>query len=259
MTSGLVFVPVRTRLLLAMLNDRGLIRAISMAIKFKQSVRTGTAKNLNHIHKMTGVSYGAANKYCKKLEAYGLLRRCGKDNSMTVFGKLRSSNSEKNLKVKIIDLSSIKQIEVSLRSMLIVLIQSQKDFVRRSALALTSPRSLSEYKKARKQLRSRPGYKYGVFTENGYSYMGIAKKLGISIATAFKDVKNAVQNFFIQKKRNIVQLFLGNKSISMRNNYNQQFQSLSSPTFIYKGNAYYVHANTYIIHPHILSLLHGNN
>lgn len=78
--------------------------------------------------------------------------------------------------------------------------------------------------------------------------MSMAKKLGISVVTAVKDVKEAIKKEFIIKKRNFQQVFIkGGKLLSLF--YNKKAESSQSPTFITESNAYFIKANTYTIHP----------
>lgn len=247
MAGNPTYIPIRTELLLAAIKDRRLIRPLAMSIVFKSHVSSGTARSVNHIHEVTGISAEAVKKYRAKLEEYGLSYRAGKENNLTVFGRIRSTNSKKNYEAKITDFSSIKDVEKSLRSMLLVVLQAQKEYVRRTTLALSSPHSLKEYKKAKSLLRRFRGYLVHSFKDYGISYKGIAKKLGISIVTAVKDVKNAVEGLFIIKTRNYYQVFSKNAK-QLGKFLSEKTQSFLSPTFTTRNNIYFIKANTYKIH-----------
>lgn len=246
MAENFTYIPIRTELLLAAIKDRKLIRPLAMSIVFKSKVSSGTARSINHIHEVTGISAEAVKKYRAKLEEYGLSFLTGKRN-LTVFGRIRSTNNKKNYEAKITDISSTKEVEKSLRSMLLVVLQAQKEYVRRTTLALSNPHSLKEYKEAKSSLRRFRGYLVHGFKDYGISYKCIAKKLGTSIVTAVKDVKNAVENLFLIKTRNYYQVFC-KSARSLGSFLCEKTQSWLSPTFTTKNNIYYIKANTYKIH-----------
>ena len=142
----------------------------------------------------------------------------------------------------------LKHIEKVVRQFLVVKINLNKAFAKHNQDTLNNPRNLKEFRKARRISRFY-GYGNKPYVENGLSYDGIAKKLGVSRKTAVKVVKSCVEDGLLTKTRNFEQIFHKGKVAKGKERY-------GFFTFSTKNNAYIVHANTYSLTPSIASFYH---
>ncbi len=229
-----------------MYRNQDVLKAVSFSLYVKLNSVSSSVPyyTINKLHTMTKVSAGAIKKRLKTLEEMGLVEYVGTDGNCVVFKSLRSKSTHKNIDISGIITATEREIQKSLRTMLVVGIQLQKDYASRLLRASHHGLTAKEVKQGRAYSR-RYGYN-GEYKEYGMSYAGIARRLGVSVKTAFEIVKYAVRNEFLEKKRNVQQFFV--RGIGFCESKITQF---FGNCFYTSNNIYFVKANTYSIHARI--------
>ena len=234
-----------------MYRNQSFLKAIAMAIYVKSNVKTSSLPKYKtyHLQQLTGLSAITIKKRLRILKEYGLVELQGKNQDVLVFKKLANDCKKRNFGLAGIIFNSVKDIEKSLNAMLIVGIQSRKDFAKRAIRTYHNGKTIAEIKEGKAASKR---YCYAeTYTEKGLSYNGIAKRLGVSLATAVKAVKYAIKKKFLIKTRHIEQVFV--RKIGQ---FAQNATLFFKNCFSMENNLYLCCANSYNIHPRIL---HGNN
>lgn len=247
---------IRRKLIAQMYGNAKLRKAIAFSIYVKSKTPSSAVPqwSVNKLRELTGVSAGAIKQRIRTLKEYDLITFVGKGENCAVFRSLRSSSSHRNVfihetkfdgdkqKKKNNDAQSVKHIEDTLTAILIVEIQRHKDYARQMIQQKRSPKSLTDYKEARK-VCNRCGYgeKY---VERGLSYKTIAKRLGIGLQKAVETIKFAVEQKFLAKFKQTKRLFVANL---------RYIEDMLSFTYSYGNYIYSVYANRYAL------ISHGNN
>lgn len=228
--------------------------AFSIYVKSKTPSSAVPHWSVNKLHELTGVSADAIKQRIRTLKEYELIEFVGKGENCAVFRSLRSSCSHRNIfvpetkfsgdnqKKKNSDAQGVKHIEDALTAILIVEIQRHKDYAKQTIRQKRSPKSISDYKEARK-VCNRCGYG-DKYVERGLSYKTIAKRLGICLQKAVEAVKFAVEQNFLAKSKQIKRLFVANL---------RSVEDMLSFTYAYGSYIYRVYANRYAL------ISHGNN
>lgn len=231
-----------------MYRNKELVKAIAFAVYVKSKVTSSTVTHytVNRLHSITGVCASAIEKRLHVLKEYGLIEFTGKGDRCLVFKKISSKCNSRNIELREVDMTSPREIEKSLRAMLVVGIQIRKDYASRLIRLCHDGKN---YKEVRKGQSGCKEYGYnGEYIENGLSYEGIARRLGVSVKTAFETVKYAIGHHYLRKHRNIVQFFvrgigkIGTKLLQFAQN-----------CFFTQNNWYKVYANTYSINSRIIA------
>lgn len=220
-------------------------KALAIALYIKKSVgRNSIVKNYstNKLRKITGLSAVTINKYISELKEMGLISFCGKNNEHLVFNKIASHTANRNISVDCFCFDSVRDVYMSIRSFLALIIQSRKDFIKRTIQIATNPQKGQNCKAARKTLKRlvKQGIirdAYAKYKEYGLSYEKIATELGNCVKTAFSTIQYAIRKGWVTKQLNVEQIYAPKVC----------FRSIEGYSFCTKNNLYRVHANTYCI------------
>lgn len=131
------------------------------------------------------------------------------------------------------DFTSVKTVERSLQALQVVFLQQRKDFCKHTIHNAHNGFNSKKIKAARKASR-----KYGFgdkYIERGLSYATIARKLGLSVTTAFNVVKQGAKRKYFKNFTHFVRTFL--KGV-----YGMYIEGY---TFTTKNYGFQVQANTY--------------
>jgi len=226
-------------------------KAVAMALFIKSKIGRGsTIRNysVNKLHGITGISATTIKKYMPVIIGMGLAHFEGKGCQHLVMGKMCSHTDGRNICVDRFVFDSFKETYNSLRAYLVMLIQSRKDFIRRTIQTATNPKRGEDYKAARKTMKRlvREGVlrgMYEAYREYGIGLARIAKETGNCIRTACKVVKYAVEQKWMQKKRHFSRFFAPNVN----------FMHVDGFTFSTRNNLYKVSPNTYSLNKHVAS------
>lgn len=235
-----------------MFRNRELIKALAFAVVVKEHAVSSTVPNwsLAKLHDLTGLSTITIKKRLKTLRVYGLVSEtAGKNGNTITFLSLHSKNRRNNVVHNNKLPSCVKEAEQYLRAILIVLIQSRRDCIKSAWGAATDGRSLKEVKAGRRAL-ARAGIHGQCYVENGLSYKGIARRIGISLATAVKTVAFAIKEKLLSKERHVLQLYAPKVGL-----FGGRIAQIFTNSFVTKNNIYIVRANTYIINNKNISMV----
>lgn len=239
---------IRHQLFQQLYGNKPLLKAIAFAIYIKNNVVSSSVPHytVNKLRSISGMSANAIKKRLDTLKEYGLVEYTGIDSNCLVFKRI--SSKSRNIDVSGVIATSPREIEKSLSAMLVVVIQNRKCYASRLTLLCHHGKTRKEVKEGQRMCRLY-GYN-GEYKEYGLSYAGIAKRLGVSVTTAFEIVKYAVRNQFLRKIRNCRQFFV--RGIGKISSY---FKDIVRNVFFTKNNYYEVSANTYIIHPRLFNMV----
>ena len=231
---------IRRSYIRAMGHDASLRKALALAVYVKTHFTSSAVPHysLNRLHNLTGMHRTTLDKRVDKLMRMRIA--IWSAGNQLVVSALKSQCDRLNVCIDFDGCETVKDIEKRLQIVLLLDIQSRKDFAKRMIDAAQNGTDLKEVKKAKKVCRR---YGYGrEYVEWGLSYKGIAKRLGVSIATAFNVVKQAISEGLIKKFHNQVQRYQQNVREAMK------YMDFDF-TFCTKDNCYLVLANTYSLTP----------
>lgn len=225
-------------------------KAIAFSIFVKSKTKSSTVHHwsINKLHEITGVSAGVIRKRLAILRELELIEEVGKKNRCLVFLSLKSHTSHRNAFIPTTDFISnnnlkknayaqeVKNIEKLLSIAIVIEIQKHKEYAKQMIQQSKHPKNLEELKEAKKACNR---FGYGEkFHDNGISYNYIAKKLGVSVKTAFDIVKFAVEKEILAKIRNT------SKRIFSNINYIEDIIK-TNYTYIKNNIIYKVYSNSY--------------
>lgn len=237
--SGLTFIndmikKIRHSIALRMFRDKKFLKAIALVLLYHAKTNNNICRDftINKLRAITGASATTIRERLKTLRERGLAKIEG---GTLVFSSITSKHAERNQRVDNVAYDSLANVEKSLYATLICMLQSRKDFIHRAFLLAQNSHDVNIIKRAKCIIRKyAKGEKY---TEFGLSYQKIAKKLGVSIKSAFDYVK-----FAIAKKLISCQNHFERKILKGVNHY-----PVPGYTFTTMNFAYLVKANTYTI------------
>ena len=151
-----------------------------------------------------------------------------------------SKHAKRNVKLgeRKVEYSSLKSVEYSLQAILVVVIQSRKDFAQRTIR--NAHGASHDYKVVNAARYAARKFGFGFeYVEKGLSYKTIAKKLGVSIKTAVEIVKFAVKRTILKKTKHFISDYLPKVN----------FMEVSGYNFTTRNYGYKVMANTYSVSP----------
>lgn len=214
--------------------DTASLKAIAFVLFFYHKSKGNVLKHwsYNKLKKITGVHPSTIKKRIQTLREIGFVKE---ENSSLVFLSIVSKHIERNINISEICYDTIKDVEKSLYAILLCIVQSRKDFCKRTIRQAHNARQYKVVKKAMKVAR-----KYGwnsSYIENGLSYKRIATFLSVSLKSAFEYVKYAVKKGFLLVKNHFMPTFIRNV-----NHY-----PIPGYCFTTTNYAYKVGANTYTI------------
>lgn len=225
---------IRYSIVNGLFKDKASLKAIALLLFFYHRSGRNVLKNwsVNKLANVTGVHAYTIKKRIATLVDLGYAKV---DGSSLVFLSVVSKHKDRNINISDICYDTIKDVEKSLYAILLCIVQSRKDFCKRTILQARTAKKFDVIKKARALKRK---YGYGdTYTENGLSYKRIAQKLGISLKTAFDYVKYAVVKKFVAVQNHFHSTFM------------PKVGRYPVPCFTFTTNnyAYNVTANTYTI------------
>lgn len=222
--------------------DKKSLKGIAFVLFFYHRFGQNVLKrwSYNKLATITGVHACTIKKRIDTLRQLGYVNIEG---SSLIFRSVVSKHTERNINITNICYDTLKDVEKSLYAILLCIVQSHKDFCRRTILQARESRRIDVVKKAR-SIKRRYGYEES-YRERGLSYKRIAQKFGVSLKTAFDYVKFAVKNGFV----------------TLQNHFYATFMPLVGkypvPGFMFTTHdyAYNVTANTYTITSNIFSFM----
>ena len=225
---------IRRNIARQMFGNKKFLKALSLLLMYHKATGCNVCKkySVNKIATITGLSHTTIRKRIQTLKEYSLVRIEG---TSLVFSSITSRHRDRNERLDNVLYTSIKDIEKSLYATLLCIIQRRKDFIKRAILEANNSHNYKTIKRAKAIIRRYAKDKE--FHDWGISYKTIAKKLGVSLKSAFEYVRYAILHKFIAVQRHFKSYFV--KGI---NRYPAQ-----DFTFTTKNYAYIVSANTYTI------------
>ena len=232
-------------------------KALALALFLKSKLgRSSTMRDysVNKVHTLTGVSATTIRKYMPVLMERGWVSFCGRNGQHLVVGRLCSHTDGRNVCIDRFCFDSFQEVYRSLRSFLVLIMQSRKDFVRRTIQIATDPKKGQDCKAARKLVKRlvRQGVlrdAYSAYKEYGLGLKRIARETGNCVRTAQRVMKYAIDRRWVTKKRHFERVFAPNVN----------FLRVDGYLFSTKDHIYRVKANTYELAPSVArELSHGN-
>lgn len=175
----------------------------------------------------------------KVLFSLGLVR-FEKDGTTLVFRRLSHSNKRRNVSLKYMMAPTFKEAVRELQSLLIMVTQNRKNFIKRLIRSAKDPKSLQELKKARRfcdrHVGRNPDGSFQDYQDKGISFQHIAEIVGVCPRTAFRIVDYATRRGHLIKHKTPAYA----KFMPGVNGY-----PVEGFTFTTKNNGYKVFANKY--------------
>lgn len=250
MSKGLNIKSIRRKVFMNIASDKGLVKAVALAVFIKTRYASSCIRNFSYrkLRDMSGLHDVTLKKRIAKLEEYGFIKRVGRHGEHLIIGSMSSHNNRRNIDISCIDFSTIKDIEKSILSLVVVEMQKRKNFVKHILNCVREPKDTAEYKWAKRQCRDY-GYE-GEYKEYGISYKRIAKEMGVCLQKAFGVVKYAVTKGFLTVEKRQEQLFVRG-AIAM-----SKYSDRKGYTFATRNNVYKIYANVYSLGPRIIAGLY---
>ena len=225
---------IRYKLCNTLFGNKELLKAIALVLYSYHVNKTNVIKKYN-AHKLsvlTKVSHKTVEKRVKTILDNGF---ASIEKGNLIFKSIVSKHKERNISLDKVNFASLKDVEKSLYGILLVIIQSRKDFCKSTIRRATDGRNYKEVKSAKLMLR-KCCYK-SEYREFGLSYHRIADFFGVSISSAFSYVRYAIKQGMIRMSRNFKSFYL--PSVNKREVYGF--------TFTTKNYGYLIGANIYNI------------
>lgn len=218
-------------------------KAVAFAVFLKHKLgQSSMMRNysVNKIHTLTKISATTIKKYLPILKQCGFVAFCGKNNQHMIVTKLCSHTKGRNVRIDNFCFESYKDVYRSLRAYLALLIQSHKEFIKRTLQIAANPNNWEEFKAARKTVKRlvKQGIIRGMnvaYKEYGISFKRIAKETGNCTRTAQRIINYALNKGWVSKKRNYEKIFI----------HKINYRQVDGFTFATRNNVYRVFANTY--------------
>lgn len=190
----------------ACLGDSEKTKAIAMFLYVKEHKGASVFPNFSilKLAKFVGLSRNTTRKRLHMLEDMGLVERIGRNMTHLKFKRVRAHYN--NLNISKIDKSSVRNIELGLKAMLICVVQGHKEYIKQKFLQATRPSkstSIKDVRKSRKYIQLR-----GIsdFVDNGISYRYIANKLNVGYRVVSEVLKYGVATQMFVKHCHIQQI-----------------------------------------------------
>lgn len=225
---------IRYKVLNSLFNNKELLKGMALMLYSYHCNESNVISNYNanKLSQKIKVSHKTITQRIKVLQKYNL---CHIQKNNLIFNSIVSKHKDRNISIDKINYSSLKDVEKSLYGILLVVIQSRKDFCKGTIRRATKGRSYKEVKSARLMLRK---CRYGdEYKEYGLSYRKIAIYFGVSLKSAFTYVQYAIKQGMVKLKRNFQSFFIPN--VNKR--------EIFGFTFTTKNYGYIIKANTYTI------------
>ena len=222
-----------------MFGNKELLKAIAMFLLIRKRLGSNILKDysINKLVNLLGAHACTIKKRMHVLAQYGLVTIVGKT---LMLRSVVSKHAKRNVKLgeRKMEYSSLKSVEYSLQAILVVVVQSRKDFAKRTIRnAHGASHDFNVIKAARDAARK---FGYGFeYKENGLSYKTIARRLGVSVKTAVEIVKFAVKRTILKKTTHSIATYM--QSVCG--------MELYVYTFTTRNYGYKVLANSYSVAP----------
>lgn len=240
---------LRRKLLTDIKGKPMLQKALSFCLYLKHCVGHSSMVlncSINKLHTITKVSATTIKKLMPIIEAQGWVSYHDKNKRHLCISNLSSKHKERNICVDKFSFRAYKLTYKSLRAFLALMIQVQKDYIKRLLLTKANPRNGKEYRAAKKKVkrlvkRGILDSMYQTYKECGISYKRFAEQIGCCVRTAIGVIGYAIRKKWAKKEK-----------------HSQQFYAplvckhkIEDFTFSMKNNLYIVSANTYTLSPSI--------
>ena len=222
-----------------MFGNKELLKSIAMFLLIRKRLGSNILKDysINKLVNLLGAHASTIKKRMHVLAQYGLVTIVGKT---LMLRSVVSKHAKRNVKLgeRKMEYSSLKSVEYSLQAILVVVVQSRKDFAKRTIRnAHGASHDFNVIKAARDAARK---FGYGFeYKENGLSYKTIARRLGVSVKTAVEIVKFAVKRTILKKTTHSIATYM--QSVCGMELYGY--------TFTTRNYGYKVLANSYSVAP----------
>lgn len=225
---------LRLNIASSLFGDTASLKAIAFVLFFYHKHQGNVLKrwSYNKLKEITGVHPVSIKKRVQSLREMGYVKE---ENGSLVFLSVVSKHIERNINISEICYDTIKDVEKSLYAVLLCIVQSRKDFCKRTIRQAHNARQYDVVKKAMSVAR-----KYGwtgSYVEKGLSYKRIATFLSVSLKSAFEYVKYAVKKGFLLVENHLKPTYI----------HNVNHYPIPGYCFTTKNYAYTVGANTYSI------------
>lgn len=236
---------IRRRLILETKGDKVAQKAVAMFLLLKNRLGKRCSikeASLSKVARLLCISTNTFKRYLPVLEGMGLIEWQGKNGDVFTLKRAYASSHHRNFDVSKLSYKSFKDTYYTLRSMLFLTIQAQKDYIKQMVRIATNPRKGEDFKKARKfcnhyaHMDSNGRF---VFRENGITYKKIGEIIGFCERTAQRIVNLAVKKRWVRRKTHFFYTFMPKVNYQRVDNY----------TFTTANYGFQVGANTYRLSP----------
>ena len=222
-----------------MFGNKELLKAIAMFLLIRKRLGSNILKDysINKLVNLLGAHACTIKKRMHVLAQYGLVTIVGKT---LMLRSVVSKHAKRNVKLgeRKMEYSSLKSVEYSLQAILVVVVQSRKDFAKRTIRNAHGASHDFNVIKAARDAARKFGYGFAC-KENGLSYKTIARRLGVSVKTAVEIVKFAVKRTILKKTTHSIATYM--QSVCGMEVYGY--------TFTTRNYGYKVLANSYSVAP----------
>ena len=222
-----------------MFGNKELLKAIAMFLLIRKRLGSNILKDysINKLVNLLGAHASTIKKRMHVLAQYGLVTIVGKT---LMLRSVVSKHAKRNVKLgeRKMEYSSLKSVEYSLQAILVVVVQSRKDFAKRTIRNAHGASYDFNVIKAARDAARKFGYGFE-YKENGLSYKTIARRLGVSVKTAVEIVKFAVKRTILKKTTHSIATYM--QSVCGMEVYGY--------TFTTRNYGYKVLANSYSVAP----------
>lgn len=245
----------------ALKNSKDGRKALALFIVLKHIYRAGGIRNYspNSLRKFLGMHIDTVKRLMGVLIENGLCEFVGRDSKTLRLRSIRTGWKDRDIDISFIRFNLrrredgafadvryiIDRIAKELVAVYILDVNKRRDYARRLVSSSVNPNSKCEYVRAEKERRRR-GYDK-IFANVGISYEGLAKRLGMSVQTAFYSVQYAVNSGLLAKQSNIMRIDTTDKEHrnDMIKAIDAKFDKNKSFTYICGRFVYFVGANDY--------------
>lgn len=199
--------------------------AFAVCIKLKYSSSVIHKADIRSIRTAFGMGTEKASKVLKNALEYGYI-----EEYHSYYKAIQVKSEYDNVNIQV-DKITLKTVSKELKKLTILNHISNNEKVTSLKEKASNPKSLKEYKKAKRLVDEWNVNKFD--TDGGLSYTAIAKKANISVRTAIKYIKELVEAGKIKKQTFKLDFF------------NPEFIKSEKYIFEYKGILFYQQSNKY--------------
>lgn len=223
---------IKRKIVFEIMGDTSKQKAVAFALLLKHISNDSSVFRkftYNRLHTLTKMHVSTIKKYVSVLKEMGLVVI---NNGDLYIKKMASSTKHKNINIGKFKFKNNKDTYHQVRDLIVLFVQSHKEFVRSLLQLRKNPRNM-DFKKVRGLCRK---YSRHIdYREEGLSYGKIAKIVGCCTRTAFNIVADAVNRRWLKKKNNCLVVFMPNVC----------GREVDGFTFTTRNYGYLFRANTY--------------